>query len=95
VSISRDEHLVTTARELGEVVKHFRTRAGLTQVDAAEALGVGQPYLSSLEAGKFGRSLTHVLRLLGLVGCEIVIRPRAQSTATSTAQLTLAAGHPA
>lgn len=77
---------MTTARELGEAVKHFRTLAGLTQVDAAEALGVGQPYLSSLETGKFGRSLTHVLRLLGFVGCEIVIRPRAQTTATSTAQ---------
>jgi len=68
---------VTTARELGEAVKHFRTSAGMTQLDAAETLGVGQPYLSSLEAGKFGRALTHVLRLLGLVGCEVIVRPRA------------------
>jgi HTH-type transcriptional regulator/antitoxin HipB len=78
VSIRPDEHLVTTARELGEAVKHFRTSAGMTQVDAADTLGVGQPYLSSLEAGKFGRALSHVLRLLGLVGCEVIVRPRTQ-----------------
>jgi hypothetical protein len=39
-------------------------------------MGIGQPYLSSLEAGKFGSSLTHALRLLRFVGCEVVVRPR-------------------
>jgi predicted transcriptional regulator len=48
----------------------------VTQVEAAKALGVGQPYLSSLEGGKFGSSLTHALRLLRFVGCEVVVRPR-------------------
>jgi predicted transcriptional regulator len=74
--IRRDEYLVTTARDLGAALKHFRTAAGVTQVDAAEAMGIGQPYLSSLEVGKFGSSLTHVLRLLRFVGCEVIIRPR-------------------
>lgn len=75
--IRRDEYLVTTARDLGAALKHFRTAAGVNQVDAAEAIGIGQPYLSSLEAGKLGSSLTHVLRLLRFVGCEVVVRPRA------------------
>ena len=70
-----DEYLVTTARDLGAALKHYRTTAGVTQQAAAEAEGIGQSYLSSLEAGKFGRSLTHTLRLLRLVGCEIVVRP--------------------
>jgi transcriptional regulator with XRE-family HTH domain len=76
MAIHPDEYLVTTARDLGAAAKHFRTAAGVTQVDAAEAMGIGQPYLSSLEAGKFGGSLTHALRLLRFVGCEVVIRPR-------------------
>jgi predicted transcriptional regulator len=75
--IRRDEHLVVTARDLGAALKHFRTVAGVTQADAAEAAGVGQPYLSSLESGKFGGSLTHALRLLRFVGCEVIVRPRA------------------
>ena len=38
-------------------------------------MGIGQPYLSSLEGGKFGSSLTHALRLLRFVGCEVLVRP--------------------
>ena len=74
-----DEYLVTTARDLGAALKHYRTTAGVTQQEAAEAEGIGQPYLSSLESGRFGRSLTHTLRLLRLVGCEIVVRPRSRN----------------
>jgi len=70
------EYLVTTALDLGAALKHFRTAAGVTQVDAAEAMGIGQPYLSSLERGKFGSSLTHALRLVRFVGCEVIVRPR-------------------
>jgi transcriptional regulator with XRE-family HTH domain len=74
--IRRDEYMVITAQDLGAALKHFRTEAGVTQVDAAEAMGIGQPYLSSLEGGKFSSSLTHALRLLRFVGCEVIVRPR-------------------
>jgi predicted transcriptional regulator len=74
--IRRDQYLVTTARDLGGALKHFRMAAGVTQADAAEATGIGQPYLSSLEGGKFGSSLTHALRVLRFVGCEVIVRPR-------------------
>ena len=73
----RDEYMVTTARDLGAALKHFRAAAGVTQAEAAEATGIGQPYLSSLESGKFGGSLTHALRVLRFVGCEVIVRPRA------------------
>jgi len=78
MAIPDDEYLVTTARDLGAALKHFRTAAGVPQTAAAEAMGIGQSYLSSLEAGKFGRSLTHALRLLRFVGCEVVVRRREQ-----------------
>jgi transcriptional regulator with XRE-family HTH domain len=76
MAIRRDEYLVTTARDLGAALKHFRTAAHVTQASAAEAMGIGQPYESSLEGGKFGSSLTHALRLLRFVGCEVIVRPR-------------------
>ncbi len=76
MAMRSEEYLVVTARDLGAALKHFRTKAGITQVDAADAMGIGQPYLSSLEGGKFGSSLTHVLRLLRFVGCEVIVRPR-------------------
>jgi predicted transcriptional regulator len=74
--IPRDEYMVITAQDLGAALKHFRTEAGVTQADAAEATGIGQPYLSELEGGKFGSSLTHVLRLLRFVGCDVIVRSR-------------------
>ena len=74
--IRRDEYLVTTARDLGGALKYFRTAAEVTQADAAEATGIGQPYLSSLEGGKFGGSLSHALRVLRFVGCEVIVRPK-------------------
>jgi predicted transcriptional regulator len=78
MAIPDDEYLVITSRDLGAALKHFRTVAGVPQTAAAEAMGIGQPYLSSLEGGKFGRSLTHALRLLRFVGCEVVVRRREQ-----------------
>jgi predicted transcriptional regulator len=77
MAMRRDEYLVTTARDLGGALKHFRTAVDVTQAAAAEATGIGQPYLSSLEGGKFGSSLTHALRVLRFVGCEVIVRPRA------------------
>jgi predicted transcriptional regulator len=74
MAIRDGEYQVITARDLGGALKHFRTAAGATQADAAEAVGVGQPYLSSLEAGKFGSSLTHALRVLRFAGCEVIVR---------------------
>jgi predicted transcriptional regulator len=74
--IRRDEYLVSTVRDLEAAAKHFRAAAMVTQVDAAEAMGIGQPYLSSLEACKFGSPLTQVLRLQRFVGCEVIVRPR-------------------
>jgi predicted XRE-type DNA-binding protein len=77
VAISRGEYLVTTVGDLGAALKHFRTAAGITQEQAAELEGIGQSYLSLLEGGrKFSPSVTHLLRLLRYVGCEVVVRPR-------------------
>jgi len=76
MAIRDGKYQITTTRDLGAALKHFRTAAGVTQADAAEAMGIGQPYLSSLEGGKFGSSLTHALRLLRFVGCEVIVRPR-------------------
>jgi transcriptional regulator with XRE-family HTH domain len=76
MAIRPGEYLVTTSRDLGAAVKYFRTAAGMTQETAAEAEGIGQPYLAALEGGRFSRSLTHALRVLRFVGCEVVVRRR-------------------
>jgi transcriptional regulator with XRE-family HTH domain len=74
MAIQRGEYLVTTSRDLGAAMKYFRAASGMTQEAAAEAVGIGQPYLATLEGGRFSRSLTHALRLLRLAGCEVIVR---------------------
>jgi transcriptional regulator with XRE-family HTH domain len=69
-----EEYRVEVAADIGAAMRHFRTQQGLTQTATAEMEGVRQPYLSSLERGKFGSSVGHALRLLRLLGCEVVVR---------------------
>ena len=71
-----DEYLVTVPSDLGAALKRCRTATQTTQEAAAAMEGVGQSYLSALESGKFGSSLRHALRLLRLLGYEVVVRPR-------------------
>ena len=44
MAITDGEYLVFYGAGLGAAMKHFRTVAGVTQTDAAEAMGIGQPY---------------------------------------------------
>jgi transcriptional regulator with XRE-family HTH domain len=74
-----DEYQVQVVQDLGAALRHFRTESKVTQAQAAEMEGVGQPYLSKLESGVFGSSANHALRLLRLLGCEIVVRRRGTS----------------
>lgn len=46
----------------------------MSQAQAAELVGVTQSYVSRLESGEFGTSLSQALRLLRIVGCEVVVR---------------------
>jgi transcriptional regulator with XRE-family HTH domain len=73
-----DEYRVQVVKDLGAALRHFRTERNVTQVQAAEMEGVGQPYLSKRESGGFGSSVSHALRLLRLLGCEIVVRKRGE-----------------
>jgi transcriptional regulator with XRE-family HTH domain len=74
-----DEYVISVPSDLGAAIKRYRGAKGITQRQAAEIEGVGQSYLSALESGKFGSSLGHALRLLRLLGLEVVVRPKASS----------------
>jgi predicted transcriptional regulator len=65
---------VTVPQDLGAALKHYRTAVGMSQSQAAGPVGVTQSYVSRLESGEFGTSLSQALRLLRLVGCEVVVR---------------------
>jgi y4mF family transcriptional regulator len=62
-------HRLRSAADIGSLIKQRRKSLGLTQLEAAEQLGVGRRFLIELEEGKptaqLGKTM-HVLSMLGI-----------------------------
>jgi transcriptional regulator with XRE-family HTH domain len=65
----------------GTIVRHARIRAGLTQSELAERLGVAQPTIARLESSRSNPRLSTLERAIAATGNEIelslrpVVRP--------------------
>lgn len=68
------EFTIRTAEQLPGLLQAFRKEAGLTQADIALRLGVTQQTLSALERNAERVSAERLLRLLGILGVELVLR---------------------
>lgn len=71
---------VRTADQLPTLLQAFRKEAGLTQSEAALRLGVTQQTYSSLERNAEKVGAARLLKLLGILGVELVLsKPSADS----------------
>ncbi len=81
-----NEFPVRTPDQLPGLLQSFRKASGLTQVDVAARLGVTQQTLSALERNAANVSAARLMKLLGILGVELVLRspphagPAAQRT---------------
>ncbi len=66
--------LVYNADALGQAVRHFRERAGLTQAQLAARIDIQRSYLAELEAGKTTEQTRRLVALLKELGARIVIQ---------------------
>lgn len=69
-----EEFPVRTADQLPGLLQGFRKAAGLTQADVASRLGITQQTLSSLERNATAVSAARLMKLLSIVGVELVLR---------------------
>ena len=77
--------LVTTARELGSLIRDRRQEAGLTATEAADMADVSRRLLLEVERGKRPNvGFAAVMRILALLGLELDIRPRGLPGTRST-----------
>ena len=67
---------ISTAEELGRVIRRKRKETGLQQEVAAGIAGVGTKFLSQLENGKETAELGKTLQVLHKMGLEVYIFPR-------------------
>jgi HTH-type transcriptional regulator/antitoxin HipB len=72
--IDMPDFTVRTATQLPALLQAFRKQAGLTQNEAAIRLGVTQQTLSALERHADTMSADRLLRLLSILGVELVLR---------------------
>ena len=74
---------VRTPEQLPELLRGFRQAAGLTQSEVALRLGVTQQTLSALERHASAVSAGRLMKLLAILGVELVLRKAETDRATA------------
>lgn len=67
---------ITTAAQLGTIVRTRRKARGLSQAEVAAKLAVSQGRLSALEGAPEGLGLERLLAWVHLLGLELVVQDR-------------------
>lgn len=75
---------VRTADQLPSLLQGFRKETGLTQSDVALRLGVTQQTYSALERNAENIGAARLLKLLGILGVEMVLDKPAPDSATTS-----------
>jgi HTH-type transcriptional regulator / antitoxin HipB len=65
--------IVNTARDVGVVARQARERAGLSQTEVGQRVGVSRQWVGAFEAGHPRAELAIVLQALAVLGLEIGI----------------------
>ena len=68
--------IVKNPKELGHLVRDYRSRKKLSQANLAADVGVSRKWIIDLEAGKRTTDLSLVLRTLNVLGIELDARNR-------------------
>lgn len=72
-----NEFTVRTTEQLPQLLKAFRKTARLTQADVATRLGVTQQTVSAMERNAETVSAERLMRLMNILGVDLVLRARA------------------
>jgi len=83
------DYTVHTSAQLPLLLQAFRKQAGLTQSEAALRLGVTQQTLSALERHADTVSAYRLLRLLSILGVDLVLRKRGEPEASDGTTLSV------
>jgi HTH-type transcriptional regulator/antitoxin HipB len=79
-----NEYHLRTAEQLSILLQAFRKESGLTQSEVALRLGVTQQTYSTLERSAASVGVARLLKLLGILGVELVLsKPPSSNDATA------------
>jgi predicted XRE-type DNA-binding protein len=87
LSLANPDELLVKA-ELARQISEIITKQDMTQIEAAELLGVDQPKISALMRGKLsGFSTERLFRFLNALGCDVQIVVKAKPESRKHAQI--------
>ena len=72
---------ISTAEDIGQIIKQKRKKDGLTLAEAAAICGVSYAFLSALENGKETVRLNKVLQVITGLGIELEANARTWAAA--------------
>ena len=78
------DYPLRTAEQLSVLPQAFRKESGLTQSEVALRLGVTQQTYSTLERNAETVGVSRLLKLLGVLGVELVLSKPGNATGTPT-----------
>ncbi len=76
--------LITTATQVGEILRGRRKARGVAQQELATKLGISQSRLSTLEAQPGDMNLERLLLLAKLLGLELVLQDKSEAKSTKS-----------
>ena len=86
------DHPLRTAEQLSFLLQAFRKESGLTQSEVALRLGVTQQTYSTLERNAETVGVGRLLKLLGILGVELVLSKPASMADSPTGETPPEAG---
>ena len=77
------DHVIALPSQLGPVLQALRRSRGLSQKDLAERLGVTRQAVSDLERAPERATFERLMRVLGALDAQFVLRPRKPASSTT------------
>lgn len=74
VGMADETFRIYSPDSLGAAIKHYRARAGLSQVELAERCGIHRSYLSALEQGRETEQLRRLFRVFRELGLRMSVQ---------------------
>lgn len=78
--MATDTFIVRTPKQLASIMRAFRKKAGLSQAQLADRLGVSRQAFSALERDPESATFERLMKVWAVLGLEVSLQPAVRET---------------